>query len=351
MVAAPEIAAASAGAPPPADGPLFVVMNAGSGRHDAAQTRALIEHRAAEAGRPCQVDLVDRRRPIDRVAAEAAARAADAGGVVVAVGGDGTLNAVAQAVLARGCAFGVLPQGTFNYFGRTHGISQEAGEALDALLAGQARPVQVGRVTDERGERIFLVNASVGLYPQLLEDREAYKRQFGRTRLVALWSALVTLMREHRQLQLRIRWNGEVVGDAAGERAAADGPPAERVLRTPTLFVGNNRLQMEQIGIAEAAQLDHGRLVAIALRPVGSLTMLGLLLRGAFGRLGEAEEVLSVALTGMTVRHAAAYGPRRMKVATDGEVLWMRAPLTFEVHPRPLWLVRPPQPDEGGAAA
>ena len=51
--------------------------------------------------------------------------------------------------------------------------------------------MQVGLLND----RPFLVNASLGLYPQLLEDREAFKQKFGRSRLVALWSGLVTLMR------------------------------------------------------------------------------------------------------------------------------------------------------------
>ena len=115
--------------------------------------------------------------------------------IVVGAGGDGTLNTVAAAVLGQGVPFGILPQGTFNYFGRRYGISQETEVALRAA-ARQVRPVQVGLLND----RPFLVNASLGLYPQLLEDREAFKQKFGRNRLVALWSGLVTLMRAPRQL-------------------------------------------------------------------------------------------------------------------------------------------------------
>ena len=36
--------------------------------------------------------------------------------------------------------------------------------------------------------RAFLVNASVGLYPKLLQDREAFKQQYGRNRVVAMWA-------------------------------------------------------------------------------------------------------------------------------------------------------------------
>ncbi|MBL8304653.1 MAG: diacylglycerol kinase [Ideonella sp.] len=318
---------------PAASGPLCIVLNAASGRHDAQATQDLIKRRLDAAGRVHHLELIDRARPVAQAAQAAVQQARRTGGVVVAVGGDGTINAVAQATLGSGCAFGVLPQGTFNYFGRTHGIPEDAQDALDALLAGRPEPVQVGMAN----ERIFLVNASLGLYPQLLEDREAFKAQYGRSRLVALWSGIVTLLREHRQLQLRIAWRAE---DEALPGTARVG--GELRLRTPTLFVGNNRLQFEQVGIAEAPALDQGRLVAIALRPVGTWTMFGLLLRGAFGRLGEADQVLTLPVSSLTVRPSARIGRARLKLATDGEIVWMRTPIEFRVAPQPLWLIKPP---------
>ena len=173
--------------------------------------------------------------------------------MVVAAGGDGTLNAVAQAVLGSGCAYGVLPQGTFNYFSRTHGIPSDTAQAMQVLLHARAQPAQVGLVNG----RVFLVNASLGLYPKLLEDREGWKQQFGRSRLVAFGAGLATLLRGYRSLRLRI----EVQGQA-------------RNVRTPTLFVGNNALQMEQLGFPLAKDIDGGALAAIMLRPVSRLSML-----------------------------------------------------------------------------
>ena len=45
----------------------------------------------------------------------------------------------------------------------------------------------------------------------------------------------------------------------------------------------------------------------------------------------------------MTVRigRAGSRGPRRVKVATDGEIGWAEMPLLFRVSPEPLWLIRP----------
>ncbi|MHA7121428.1 diacylglycerol/lipid kinase family protein [Achromobacter xylosoxidans] len=310
---------------PPLTGhePLFIVLNTGSGRGDAQALQDIIRRVLDEAGRRFQLVPVDDPSRLVATAREAVALAREAGGIVVAAGGDGTLNAVAGQVLGQGVPFGILPQGTFNYFGRRYGISQDTEAALRGLLGGELRPVQVGLLNG----RLFLVNASLGLYPQLLEDREAYKQRFGRSRLVALWSGLVTLMRAPRQLSLRLDYEGRV-----------------RDLRSPTLVVGNNRLQLEHIGI-DPAELDRGHLVAMAARPVGTLALYGLLLRGLFSRLGEAEHVVSFAFDRLMV---SIRGRRRVKVAMDGEISWMDTPLEFKVSDTPLPLVVPvAAPEEG----
>ncbi len=306
--------------------PLVVVFNVGAGHGQADEVRATLQAGCAEAARTLHLLEVQDPRQLGATARQAVAQAQQCGGIVVAAGGDGTINTVAQAVLGSGCTFGVLPQGTFNYFSRTHGIPSDTAEALQVLLAGHSQPAQVGLV----GERVFLVNASLGLYPQLLEDREAWKRQFGRSRMVAFGAGLATLLRGHRSLRLRVESQGQ-----------------ERELRTPTLFVGNNALQLKQLGLPDAAAVDTGCLAAIALRPVGLLEMLRLLWRGAFGRLGEADELIQIATRQLTVRPSrrlGTLGSGRIKVATDGEVLWMRLPLSFRVAPQTLDLLRPATP-------
>ena len=313
--------------PPSPQPPLFIVFNIASGHGDADAARQAIASACVAAGRQHQLLQIEDPGQIVELANRAvrlAQAAQPVPGIVVAAGGDGTINAVAQATLGSTCAFGVLPQGTFNYFSRAHGIPAEIGAAMQILLTASAQPVQVGLVN----ERVFLVNASIGLYPALLEDREAWKQQFGRSRIVAFGAGLMTLLRGHRNLRLRI----EVAGQAA------------RDVRTPTLFVGNNALQMEQLGFPEAQAIDAGKLAAITLRPVGRLWMLWLLLRGALGRLGAADKVVNFSFKSLTVRGARAFGPRHIKVATDGEISWLPLPLHFRVAPEPLWLIRPSAP-------
>lgn len=298
--------------------PLFIVFNGGSGNDDSSLTLQKIQELLDQAGRTYTVLAVDDPSTLPQVAARAVELASEAGGVVVAAGGDGTLNAVAAAVLPSGLPFGILPRGTFNYFGRTYGISRETEEAVASLLDSHIEPVQVGLLDD----RPFLVNASLGLYPQLLEDREAYKQKLGRRRWVALISAVVTLMRTPAQLNLELSSHGQ-----------------RQLLRTPTLVVGNNALQLEQLGLPDVAQLDENRLVAMAAKPVGTLALYWVMVMGAMKRLGDAANVISFGVDTLTVRLRG--GRRRIKVAMDGEIFWTRAPLAFSVSPKRLQLLVP----------
>lgn len=307
--------------------PLQFVINAAAGSSAAEAKRKIVETALLAGGRrgdlmfcgPAELSCVSR---------EAAAKAIATRTAVVAVGGDGTLNTVAQAAHAAGCAMGVVPQGTFNYFARTHGIPVDPADAVRQLLHSVPSPVQVAGVN----ERVFLVNASLGLYPDLLEDREAYKARFGRSRWVAFMAACATLLRAQRRLRLHIEIGGE-----------------ERDMQTLTLFVGNNRLQLQQFGAEPddtlAGTPGDGSIAALVLRPIGTLSMIGLMLHGAMGRLGEAAGVERFEFERLVVQPTLPQGRSGVKVAFDGEVTMMRAPLDFRVLAKPLYLLKPRRDD------
>lgn len=322
-------AAAPSAAPPwpptwlPAQAPLYIVLNPGSGSGDSDEAATQISAVLGEAGRPHQLLRVDRHHGVAALAAQAVAAAQREHGIVVGAGGDGTLNAVARAAHAAGRPFGVIPQGTFNYFAREHGIPTDTREATAALLRARPQPVQVG----EANGLLFLVNASLGLYPRSLQDREAMKERWGRHRLVALGAALRTLLRGMHPLRVRLRHDGE-----------------EEALRLATVFVGNNRLQLEQLGLAEAVAPADGRLAAVLLRPLPRRSMLWLLIRGAFRALADASGVRHLAFDELTVAPPDAR-PRRWRLSTDGELQWVTTPIHFRAAARPLWLMLPPDDD------
>jgi diacylglycerol kinase family enzyme len=309
--------------PPPVptrDTPLFIVMNARSGSGDAKEDRQKMASILTAAGQAHEFILVDRPENLRSQAQHAVESARARSGAVIAAGGDGTINVVAHATLPWHLPFGIVPQGTFNYSGRAHSIPLDTEEATRALLQTHLKPIQVGAVND----RIFLVNASLGLYPESLEQREEAKEQYGRNRAIALWSGLRSLFAEHRQLSLEIEYDNE-----------------REIVRTPTLFIGNNELQLERVGLPEAEDLQYRQLAAVIVRTHKPSALLWLALRGALGQLGDAKNVRNFPFRQMRVDPWSRYGSRQIKIAIDGEVLYMRPPLRFSVATQPLWLMTP----------
>jgi len=316
---AEHLPCAGSGPRAPVRVPLWIVINAGSGEHDAQRTQEVLAGVFHAAGHATDFAQVAEPADLAQACERSAAQARSHGGILVVAGGDGSVNTAAAAALRNACPLGVIPQGTFNYLAREHGIPLDATAAARALLRARPQQVQVGLVND----RLFLVNASLGLYPQALQDREAFKARLGRHRWVAVVAGLATVLRWHRRLALEMQLDG-----------------ARTRLTTTTLFVGNNRLQVEQAGLGDevAERTGRGRLAGVITRPLGAWAMLWLSLRGALGRLGEADQIHDFSFHELQV---AVLGARRVKVATDGEVLAMAPPLRFAAAAERLLLMVP----------
>lgn len=169
-----------------ARGSFDVLLNAGSGASEKEEIRARVAEGLERRGGSARVTLL---RGDELVAA--ARDAVRAGRVPVAASGDGTMAAVAAAVAGTDVPMGILPLGTFNYFARSLGVPLELDEALDALCSGTVRRVAFGEVNG----RLFLNNASVGIYPKVLDERESTFERYGRSRLVAYAVTLRLVLR------------------------------------------------------------------------------------------------------------------------------------------------------------
>ena len=298
---------------------LFIVMNQGSGKSAKDEVREAIEQELQRAGRRHRF-VVAEPGEVVQACQQAAKLAREHGGIVVGTGGDGTINCAAQAALAQDCPLGVIAQGTFNLFARELGLSLDPTEATRMLLRAQPQPVQVGLAN----ERVFLVNASVGLYPKLLADREEVKNRLGRRRWIAMLSALKSLMEWRLQLVLDAEMDGELAK-----------------LRTASVFLGNNKVQLSRLGIQDyvVQQVGEGRIACLLIPPMPWWAKLRMMAAAAVGKVGDERQVQSFPMRSLTV---SARNARRLKVATDGEVQWMELPLRFTVAPRPLQVMLPP---------
>ena len=236
--------------------------------------------------------------------------------LIVAGGGDGTVSSVAAALVDTDIVFGVLPLGTLNHFAKDLGIPLELADAIAVLAQGQATRVDVGEVNG----RIFVNNSSLGLYPDIVRDRERQQRRLGRGKWPALAWASISALRRYPFL---------------GVTLVVDGKQAS--CRTPFVFIGNNEYQMEGFRIGERAGLDAGRLsLYVAQRP-GRWRLFLLFLRALVGRLRQARDFDAMPATEVLVQSRR----RRLRVATDGEVTLMTPPLHYRSRPASLIVMRP----------
>lgn len=328
----PQVQSAPADAPlarppwgpcrPLARGPLVLVLNPKAGSVQPERIAAVRELLTLD-GR--EHVLVEAGRSLAGTAQQAAEHAVAHGGALIALGGDGTLSTVGAAAWRAGCPLGVLPLGTFNYFAREHGLSAEPIDAVRCWLRGQVGPVRLGLANG----RPFFVNASIGLYPSALRQRERVARRFGRARWVAWWAGMQALWHEIDQGRHRRHYRLQ----ADGERWS---------LRTPLLFFGNNRLQLDELGLPEAEALDAGQLLALSAAGPGFWPLLGLGLRGALGQLGEAEQLQRRPFRLMRVwpqPRVPGTRPPLLHLACDGELQGSCENLRVEAASQPLCLI------------
>lgn len=290
-------------------------MNRGSGHDDKDEAADAIRAVLEGAGLVPGFLRLDPDQPIDAQIDEAL-RAAGEPGVVVAAGGDGTLNAVAGAAMKAGWTLGVVPMGTFNSFARDLEVPLQPAEAARTLVESAPRAVPVARVNG----RLFLNNASFGLYPKLLEEGEALKERIGRYRWVAVLGALRTLATRRRAYHLRI---------------SVDGQPANLV--TQTLLFTVNALQLENLHL-DPGIVHDGKLAVIAPSPASPPRLLWLALRAALRGVDDPEELTCLAASRVRVEwpgHATA------RIAVDGEILETPMPLEVVVEPGALTVLAP----------
>ena len=237
-------------------------------------------------------------------------------GVIVAAGGDGTIGAVADVVRGTGTALGVLPAGTFNHFAKDLGIPLDLAEAARVVAAGKRARIDLGEVNG----RVFINNASLGLYPGVVRERERQQRRLRRSKRAAmLWATLAALQRPP-QLDLLLELDGRL------QRCAA-----------PFVFIGNNEYLVEGFDIGKRARLDAGNLNVYTTRRCGTAGLIKLALHAIFGQLHQANDFMHTSVRSLRIESRRP----RLLVATDGEVSLLETPLEFRVLPGALEVIVP----------
>ena len=247
-----------------------------------------------------------------------AARAAAAGGAeaVVMAGGDGTMSAGAAALVGGNCPMGVLPLGTLNHFARDLGIPQDLDGALKVVASGFVKRVDVG----EANGRIFLNNASIGLYPHAVAAREKQQDEKGTGKWLAMCRAAIATLRRFPLVRVTLNL-----------------PTGATRLTTPLVFIGNNKYEMTLLSLGKRAALDGGELWLYVASNRGRLGFVSLALRAVIGRLDQARDFLGVAVAEVTIEDRRG----GMRIAFDGEVTQAQSPLVCRSRPAALPVIVP----------
>lgn len=286
--------------------PLPVLINRSGGTAASLGDRleSTVREAFAPTGRAITLELLDAADM-----AEAIRRHGDAP-VVAVGGGDGTLGNAAQILRGTGGALAILPLGTRNHLARTLGVPLDLAEAACIAAAGERRRIDLGRA----GERIFVNNASIGLYPRLVRERDRRELPKWLGTIPAAWRVLRTMRAHHYALNI-------------------DG--LRRTVRTPLLFIGNNRYSLEPGSLGERESIEDGELSLCAVRAESPLGLVWFALKVLLGLVRADQDFDELA----EARSITIEGTGEIGVALDGEVMRMPLPLHLDILPAALGVV------------
>lgn len=248
-----------------------------------------------------------------RLAREAARDA----GIVLAAGGDGTVSLVASAVAGAEAVLAVLPFGRGNDFARTLGMRLDVAGAVEDILAGRPRPMDLGYL--EGTDTTFVNVCGIGFDAAVAER---VNRRRGRLSGAAAYTVcLLAELAALRPLNLHVCLDGQAIETTA-----------------TLVAVANARSYGGGMRIAPEAQLDDGLLDVCVVRIANRARFLAnfpKVFRGTHLRHPLVDLYRARGVSIGTQEHAP--------VMVDGD-LWGRAPVTFGLRPKALRVVVPPRP-------
>jgi YegS/Rv2252/BmrU family lipid kinase len=269
-----------------------------------------------DAGLPVEVCLTERPGHASELARDAVRTGIE---MVVAAGGDGTINEIIQELAGHATALGILPLGTVNVWARETHIPLSLPDAARVLLYGVRRRVDLGRA----GTRYFLMMAGVGFDAEVAQrvERSVLKR-IG-LKMLDYLTTVGVLGVTHKPVLMRIKHDGK-----------------RREISSLMLVVGNTRLYGGALTFTRHAVADDGLLDIVTVGGGGLIYRLGIL-RNAF--LRRPRRGPRVRYERARVIRVEAEAPLRVQV--DGELIG-KLPMSFSVAPLALTVIVPPDAPE-----
>ena len=287
---------------------LLNVMAGSIEDHRIEEMREIVRSAFAARGISCDVEALPGGRLVD--AAKRALQKAQRNEIraIVAGGGDGTIHTIASVLAGTGVKLGILPLGTLNHFAKDLGIPMALQDAVDVVAAAHTLDIDVGEVNGI----VFINNSSIGVYPYMVLDRERLRRT-GLQKWTAMALAGLHMLRVFPVRRLRVRAEGLL-----------------EPYRTPCLFAGNNKYGLSLRALGRRERLDGGELWFYIVKHQTRLSLLWFTFRSL---LGLANSKHDLRVFGAKQADIGAHPQRkRLAVALDGEVVFLRPPLHYRIR-------------------
>ena len=224
---------------------------------------------------------------------------------IVIAGGDGTVNCAAGVAAGSNIVLGVLPMGTFNHFAKDLGVPDDLAAAVKFLADAVIADVDVGEVNG----RVFVNNASIGVYPTMVGDREAIRKRRGWGKVRAAPVAIVQTLRRLPVHALRVAIDGS----------------ASVAVTTPFLFVGNGMFDRHGERLGRRTSLTDHRLGVYVIATTSRWRLVVNAIKARLGGVDAATEMERRTGEAMVIESDET----AIEIALDGEPTDLRVPLQF----------------------
>lgn len=290
------------------------ILNPRSGRN-ARRPQLAADIRAFIAAHRLDASLVSTNGP-GHATVLARAALADGCARVIAVGGDGTMNEIAQALLHAPAALGLLPCGSGNGLALHLRLPTDPRRALELAVDRHARIAAID--TGSANGHPFFNAMGTGF------DAEISRRfnQLARRGLPAYARTGLAAFVRHRAQRVSIRADGRL-----------------HSFDTLLVAVANSDQYGNGARFAPGARVDDGQLDLVAVRPVNVLSALPLVARLFLGGFDRSPRVLHLRSGRFVIER-----PATALIHTDGETHPTSASVEVRVHPRSLRLLLPARP-------
>jgi diacylglycerol kinase (ATP) len=305
-----------------------IIVNPAAGGGAVGRGWYRIRRRLAGSGTPADYEFTNGPGDARRIARRSAYEGYR---TIVAVGGDGTVNEVANGILESGStstAIGVVSAGTAHAFALSMGISQDCSTTWSWLEDYQSVLIDVGSVECRRSgrpvQRFFVNEASLGLSAEMAESWERLPRYLGRSanltiRAVSAYGCLMA----HRNATIRLQTDG-----------------ATLCTRSACIVVANGRYIADGMKLAPHAEPDDGLLDIVCF---GDLVRAEILRMKS--RLYAGSPFANPHVRETTAKTVVVESEERLAVEIDGDVIG-ESPASFRIVPSALRVAVPRNEDQ-----